>query len=148
MAKKYVIVGGVAGGASAAARLRRLDETADIVLFEKGPCISYSNCALPYALSDTVPELSSLILMTPERFRAQHRIDVRTDSEVTAILREEKKVRVRETGGRVYEESYDFLVLSPGPRRKTPPPSGSTPRPAARAPRRSSAADSSASKRR
>ena len=121
MAKKYVIVGGVAGGASAAARLRRLDETADIVLFEKGPCISYSNCALPYALSDTVPELSSLILMTPERFRAQHRIDVRTDSEVTAILREEKKVRVRETGGRVYEESYDFLVLSPGAAPNIPP---------------------------
>lgn len=121
MAKKYVIVGGVAGGASAAARLRRLDESADIVLFEKGPCISYSNCALPYALSDTVPELSSLILMTPERFRAQHRIDVRTDSEVTAILREEKKVRVRETGGRVYEESYDFLVLSPGAAPNIPP---------------------------
>ncbi len=121
MAKKYVIVGGVAGGASAAARLRRLDETADIVLFEKGPCISYSNCALPYALSDTVPELSSLILMTPERFRSQHRINVRTDSEVTAILREEKKVRVRETGGRVYEESYDFLVLSPGAAPNIPP---------------------------
>lgn len=91
MPKKILIVGGVAGGASAAARLRRLDETAEIILFEKGPHISYSSCALPYSLSDTVPDLPSLILMTPERFHAQHRIDVRTGSEVTDILRAKKK---------------------------------------------------------
>lgn len=121
MPKKILIVGGVAGGASAAARLRRLDETAEIILFEKGPHISYSSCALPYSLSDTVPDLPSLILMTPERFRAQHRIDVRTGFEVTDILRAEKKVRVRETGGRVYEESYDALILSPGAEPILPP---------------------------
>lgn len=121
MPKKILIVGGVAGGASAAARLRRLDETAEIILFEKGPHISYSSCALPYSLSDTVPDLPSLILMTPERFHAQHRIDVRTGSEVTDILRAEKKVRVRETGGRVYEESYDALILSPGAEPILPP---------------------------
>lgn len=121
MPKKILIVGGVAGGASAAARLRRLDETAEIILFEKGPHISYSSCALPYSLSDTVPDLPSLILMTPERFRAQHRIDVRTGSEVTDILRAEKKVRVRESGGCVYEESYDALILSPGAEPILPP---------------------------
>lgn len=121
MARKFVIVGGVAGGASAAARLRRLDETADIVLFEQGPHISYSSCALPYALSGAVPDLSSLLLMTPERFRAQHRIDVRTRSEVTALLREKKAVRVREASGRVYEEPYDALILSPGAAPIIPP---------------------------
>lgn len=121
MARKFVIVGGVAGGASAAARLRRLDETADIVLFEQGPHISYSSCALPYALSGAVPDLSSLLLMTPERFRTQHRIDVRTRSEVTALLREKKAVRVREASGRVYEEPYDALILSPGAAPIIPP---------------------------
>ncbi len=121
MTKKILIVGGVAGGASAAARLRRLDETAEIILFEKGPHISYSSCALPYSLSDTVPDLPSLILMTPERFRAQHRIEVRTGSEVTAIDRAAKTVRVAGPDGRAYDESYDFLVLSPGAEPILPP---------------------------
>lgn len=121
MAKKILIVGGVAGGASAAARLRRLDETAEIILFEKGPHISYSNCALPYSLSGIVTDPDSLILMTAERFWSQHRIEVRTASEVTEILRAEKKVRVHEAGGRVYEESYDALVLSPGAEPIVPP---------------------------
>lgn len=120
MAKKILIVGGVAGGASAAARLRRLDETARIVLFEKGPHISYSSCALPYSLSGTAdPE--SLFLMTPERFWAQHRIEVRTDSEVTAIDRAARSVRVAEAGGRTYDESYDYLVLCPGAEPILPP---------------------------
>lgn len=120
MAKKILIVGGVAGGASAAARLRRLDETARIVLFEKGPHISYSSCALPYSLSGTA-DPASLFLMTPERFWAQHRIEVRTDSEVTAIDRAARSVRVAEAGGRTYDESYDYLVLCPGAEPILPP---------------------------
>lgn len=120
MARKILIIGGVAGGASAAARLRRLDETAEIILLEKGPHISYSGCALPYSLPGTVSP-DSLFLMTPERFWAQHRIDVRTGSEATDILREEKKVRIRRTDGTVYEESYDFLILSPGAAPILPP---------------------------
>lgn len=120
MAKKILIVGGVAGGASAAARLRRLDETARIVLFEKGPHISYSSCALPYSLSGTA-DPASLFLMTPERFWAQHRIEVRTGSEVTAIDRADRSVRVAEAGGRTYDESYDYLVLCPGAEPILPP---------------------------
>lgn len=120
MAKKILIVGGVAGGASAAARLRRLDETARIILFEKGPHISYSSCALPYSLSGTA-DPASLFLMTPKRFWAQHRIEVRTGSEVTAIDRAARTVRVAEAGGRTYDESYDYLVLCPGAEPILPP---------------------------
>ncbi|MBP5749335.1 MAG: FAD-dependent oxidoreductase, partial [Firmicutes bacterium] len=112
---KLVVVGGVAGGASAAARLRRLDESAEIVIFERGEDVSYSNCSLPYFLGGLVETPEALVLMTPEKFRKEHNIDVRVNSEVTAIHREAKTVTVldRRTG-ESYEESYDKLVLSPG----------------------------------
>ena len=111
---KIVIVGGVAGGASAAARIRRLDEQAEIVIFERGEHVSYSNCALPYYLGGAVGERERLVLMTPQSFQSRHNIQVRTESEVTAIHREEKCVTVRTAGGREYREPYDKLILAPG----------------------------------
>lgn len=112
---KLVVVGGVAGGASVAARVRRLQENAEIIIFERGRDVSYSNCALPYYLSGAVEEEEDLVLMTPEKFRNQHNIDVRTNSEVTAIDRGAKTVTVcNRLTNEVYEESYDKLVLSPG----------------------------------
>lgn len=115
MTKRILIVGGVAGGASVAARVRRLDESADITIFEKGPHISFSNCALPYYLSRTVAESSKLLMMTPERFKKQYNIEARTEHEVLRILKDEKKVVVRNlTTNEEYEEAYDILFLSPG----------------------------------
>ena len=112
---KLVIVGGVAGGASAAARVRRLDESAEIVMFERGEDVSYSNCSLPYYLGGLVENSEALVLMTPAKFKGEHNIDVRVNSEVTAIHRETKTVTVKNTKtGETYEESYDKLVLSPG----------------------------------
>lgn len=112
---KIVVVGGVAGGASAAARARRLDAKAEIIIFEKGKHVSFSNCCLPYHLSETIEESSSLVLMTPEKFKKQHAIDVRVNSEVTAVHRDEKKVVVLDhSTNRTYEESYDKLILAPG----------------------------------
>ena len=115
MAKRVLIVGGVTGGASAAARLRRLDESAEIIIFERGPHVSYSNCSLPYYLSRVVPDSGSLLMVTPERFKKQYNIEVRTESEVTAIDRTAKTVRVkRRADDTEYEERYDTLILSPG----------------------------------
>ena len=113
MGKRILIVGGVTGGASAAARLRRLDESAEIVIFERGPHVSYSNCSLPYFLSRVVPDSGSLLMVTPERFKKQYNIEVRTENEVTSIDRAAKTIRVRH-GGTEYEERYDILILSPG----------------------------------
>ncbi len=114
MIMKYVIVGGVAGGASAAARLRRLDEQAQIIMFEKGPHVSFSNCCLPYRLSDKITSHERLVLMSPEKFKRQFDITARVDSEVIAINRAEKTVTVRQNDGKEYTESYDKLILSPG----------------------------------
>lgn len=112
---KIVVVGGVAGGASAAARVRRLDAKAQIVMLERGAHVSFSNCCLPYHLSGTIPNSEALVLMTPERFRKQHDIDARTNSEVLAIHRAEKYVEVKDLlTGRVYNEPYDKLILAPG----------------------------------
>lgn len=112
---KIVVVGGVAGGASAAARVRRLDAKAQIVMLERGEHVSFSNCCLPYHLSGTIPNSEALVLMTPERFRKQHDIDARTNSEVLAIHRAEKYVEVKDLlTGRVYNEPYDKLILAPG----------------------------------
>ena len=111
---KVLIVGGVAGGASAAARIRRLDEQAEIIIFERGEHVSYSNCALPYYLGGAVGERDRLVLMTPESFQSRHNIEVRLQSEVTAIHRAEKCVTVRTSDGREYRERYDKLILSPG----------------------------------
>ena len=115
MGKRVLVVGGVAGGASAAARVRRLDAEASITVFERGEHVSFSNCSLPYFLSRTVGDAESLVLMTPEGFKASYDIDVRTSNEVCAIDRAAKKVRVRNVlTGEEYEEAYDELVLSPG----------------------------------
>ena len=112
---KVVVVGGVAGGASAAARIRRLDEQAEIVMFERGADVSFSNCSLPYYIGGAVADREDLVMMTPESFKKRHNIDVRVKSEVVEICREKKCVRVRElASGRTYEESYDKLVLAPG----------------------------------
>lgn len=112
---KIVVVGGVAGGASAAARVRRLDAKAQIVMLERGAHVSFSNCCLPYHLSGAIPNSEALVLMTPERFRKQHDIDARTNSEVLAIHRAEKYVEVKDLlTGRVYNEPYDKLILAPG----------------------------------
>ena len=115
MAKKYLIVGGVAGGASVAAKLRRLSEEDHIIMFEKGPHVSFSNCCLPYYLSGTIEKAEDLVLMTPEKFDNQYNIDARVNSEVIAIDREKKELEVKELlTGKIYRESYDKLILSPG----------------------------------
>ena len=123
---KVVIVGGVAGGASTAARLRRLDEQAEILLFDRGGYVSYANCAFPYYIGGVVEDQEDLFLQTPESFWTRFRIQVRTNSEVIRILRRDKKVEVRDlTDGHIYEESYDKLVLSPGAEPVIPPVEGS-----------------------
>lgn len=112
---KLVVVGGVAGGASAAARVRRLDEKANIKIFERGDQVSYSNCSLPYYLGEVVEDPDALVMMTPASFKAKHDIDVYVNHEVVAIDRAAKKVTVRNTlSGETFEETYDKLVLSPG----------------------------------
>ena len=112
---KYVIIGGVAGGATTAARLRRLDEHCEIVMFEKGEHISYANCGLPYYIGDKITEKKALLLQTPVSFGNRYDVDVRVRSEVTAIHPEQKTVSVRNLmNNKEYEESYDKLILSPG----------------------------------
>ncbi|MHB0857428.1 MAG: FAD-dependent oxidoreductase [Anaerolineae bacterium] len=111
----YVIVGGVAGGATAAARLRRLDETADIVLLERGKYVSFANCGLPYHIGGTIPARDSLLVSTPEKLRAEFQIDVRPLSEAVRIDRQAKEVHVRPVdGGDAYRLAYDKLILAPG----------------------------------
>ncbi len=115
MGKKIVIVGGVAGGASVAARARRLDEKAEIIMFEKGPHVSFSNCSLPYHLSGIVENSKKLVLSSPEDFKKKYNIEARTFSEVIRINRKEKTITVKDLiKNQTYEESYDKLVLSPG----------------------------------
>lgn len=112
---KFVIVGGVAGGASAAARARRLSEEAEIVIFERGPDVSFANCGLPYHIGGVIASRDKLLVTSPDRLRERFRLIVRTRSEVEAINRAAKTVRVRDlTSGRVYDESYDKLLLAPG----------------------------------
>lgn len=118
---KYVIVGGVAGGATAAARIRRNTEDAEIILFEKGEYISYANCGLPYYIGGVIAEREKLFVQTPQAFGKRFRIDVRVQSEVVAIHPAEKKVDVRTADGRIYSESYDKLLLSPGASPVRPP---------------------------
>ena len=118
---KHLIVGGVAGGATAAARIRRIAENDEIILFEKGEYISYANCGLPYYIGGTIADRSKLFVQTPEAFGRRFDIDVRTRSEVLSIHTEEKKVTVKAPDGSVYEESYDKLLLSPGASPVKPP---------------------------
>lgn len=113
--KKILIVGGVAGGATAAARLRRYNEDDQIIIFEKGPHLSFSNCSLPYYLSGMVEELNSVVLSSPEKFMSQYKIDARINSEVMSIDRIKKEISVKDyISGKIYTETYDKLILSPG----------------------------------
>jgi NADPH-dependent 2,4-dienoyl-CoA reductase/sulfur reductase-like enzyme/rhodanese-related sulfurtransferase len=119
---KLVIIGGVAGGATAAARARRLDEHAEIVLFERGEFISFANCGLPYYVGGVIKERSSLLVTTSAAFTTRYRIDIRTMSEVRAIDRENKAVLVKNLlTGEEYKEPYDKLILSPGAEPIKPP---------------------------
>lgn len=112
---KILIVGGVAGGASVATKLRRNSEEDKIIMFEKGPHVSFSNCALPYHLSGEIDTAEKLVLMSPEKFMAQYNIEARVNSEVLLIDRENKEIEVKDlTSGEVYKETYDKLILSPG----------------------------------
>lgn len=115
MAKRILIIGGVAGGASAAARLRRLDETAEIIMFERGDYISFANCGLPYYIGGAIKNRDDLLLQTPESFKRRFNVDVRVKSEVVKINRQKKTVDIIELpAGRKYSERYDRLILSPG----------------------------------
>ena len=115
MSKKILVVGGVAGGASAAARARRLDESAEIIMFERGPHVSFSNCSLPYHLSGTVENSDDLVMISPQEFKDKYKIDARTHNEVINIKRDQNKVVVRDLEKEEkYEEDYDKLILSPG----------------------------------
>lgn len=121
---KVVIVGGVAGGASAAARLRRLDESAEIIMFERGEYISFANCGLPYYIGGEITMKSALTLQTPQSFNARFNVDVRVNSEVTSIDPKAKTVTVRSKDRGEYTESYDKLILSPGAAPIRPPMEG------------------------
>ena len=112
--EKYIIIGGVAGGATTAARIRRTNEDVEIVLFEKGDYISYANCGLPYYIGGVISEREKLFLQTPESFGSRFNIDVRVQSEVISIDRNNKEVVVRSKSGEEYKEKYDKLLLSPG----------------------------------
>jgi NADPH-dependent 2,4-dienoyl-CoA reductase/sulfur reductase-like enzyme/peroxiredoxin family protein/rhodanese-related sulfurtransferase/TusA-related sulfurtransferase len=120
MSKKVLIVGGVAGGASAAARLRRLDEKAEIILFERGEYISFANCGLPYYIGGTIKERNNLLVSTPKDMKDKFNVDVRTNSEVTKVNSDKKELIIND-GEKTYTENYDYLILSPGAKPITPP---------------------------
>ena len=125
MSKKTLIIGGVAGGASAAARARRLDETAEIIILERGPHISFANCGLPYHISGEIELREALLLQTPESFKRRFNVDVRVQNEVLAINKEEKFIHIQNTlTNEQYTETYDVLILSPGASPFIPPISG------------------------
>ena len=120
-APRYIIIGGVAGGATAAARIRRLTEKAEIILIEKGAYISYANCGLPYYIGGVIADRDRLFVQTPESFGRRFNIDVRTMSEVIAIDPSSRQVTVRTADGSQYVEPYDKLLLSPGASPVVPP---------------------------
>jgi len=120
--RRVLIVGGVAGGASCAARLRRLDETAEIVVFDRGPYVSFANCGLPYYVGDVIVDERELLVASPELFRERFAIEVHTDTDVTAIDREARTIAVRDVrSGATRRERYDALVLAPGAAPIRPP---------------------------
>ena len=122
MSKKTVIIGGIAGGATAATRLRRRDESMEIVILEKGEYISYANCGLPYYIGDVIKSRDALLIQTPKAIKDKFDIDVRVSNEVTAIMPKEKKVKVKNlVTGQEYEESYDYLILATGSSPLKPP---------------------------
>lgn len=118
---KVIIIGGVAGGATTAARIRRVDEAAEIILMEKGKYISYANCGLPYYIGGVIEEREKLFVQTPEAFSTRFRVDVRTENEVIFIDRKKKTVTVRQSSEDTYEESYDKLLISTGASPVRPP---------------------------
>ena len=119
---KLLIVGGVAGGASAAARARRVNEEAEIILFEKGDYVSFANCGLPYHIGKTIPDRDSLLVMTPEKLKGRANIDVRIKNEVLEINKEKKEVQVKDIlNDKIYTETYDKLIISPGSTPVRPP---------------------------
>jgi len=120
VAKKVLIVGGVAGGAGVAARLRRMDEDAQIIMFERGEYISFANCGLPYYISGVINERDKLLVQTKEAMAERFNVDIRVNNEVTRILRDSKEVEVA-SGDKTYRESYDYLILSPGAAPVIPP---------------------------
>lgn len=121
-AKKTIVIGGVAGGASCAARLRRLDENHEIIMVERGPYISFANCGLPYHISGTIEKRSSLMVTTVDDFQHKFKVDTRVFTEAIAIDRSKKTVKLKNLKtNEVYEESYDYLVLSPGAEPILPP---------------------------
>ena len=120
--KKILIVGGVAGGATVAARLRRLDETSNIIMFERGEYISFANCGLPYYIGQVITERDALLVQTVEGMSKRFNLDIRNFSEVTAIDPDKKEVTVKNVQtGQEYKESYDELILSPGANPVKPP---------------------------
>jgi NADPH-dependent 2,4-dienoyl-CoA reductase/sulfur reductase-like enzyme/rhodanese-related sulfurtransferase len=122
LSRKVLIVGGVAGGATAAARLRRLDEEARIIMYEKGDYISFANCGLPYHIGDVIRDKEKLTLQTPESFSQRYNVDVRIKSEVIGINRQDRTVTVKNhLSGEIYQEAYDVLILSPGAEPVVPP---------------------------
>ncbi|MBW2623640.1 MAG: FAD-dependent oxidoreductase, partial [Deltaproteobacteria bacterium] len=122
MAAKLLIIGGVAGGATAAARARRLNEEAEIILFERGEFISFANCGLPYYIGETIKKRNDLLVTTVEFFSRRYNIDIRIFSEVVSIDRIKKEVEVRDhKKGETYRESYDKIILSPGAEPVRPP---------------------------
>ncbi len=119
---RIVIVGGVAGGASAATRARRMNEQAKIILYEKDEHVSFANCGLPYHIGEEIPDRESLLVATPEFLRKRFRLDVRVREEVVAIDRGQKTVSVRrQDSGEVYQQPYDKLILAPGASPIVPP---------------------------
>jgi len=122
MSKKVLVVGGVAGGASAAARLRRLEENTEITIFERGPYVSFANCGLPYHIGGTIKDRDDLLLVMPKMFKYRFNIDVRIQNEVIKINREKKQIEVKDLNTHNnYIESYDKLILSPGAEPTKPP---------------------------
>ena len=111
---KHLIIGGVAGGATAAARIRRLDESAEIILVEKGKYISYANCGLPYYIGGAITDRQRLFVQTPESFGRRFNVDVKVENEAVAIDPVGKVVTIRRADGSAYTETYDKLLLSPG----------------------------------
>ena len=119
--KKVLIIGGVAGGASTATRLRRLNEDLEIILFEKGQHVSFANCGLPYHIGGVIENRESLLVQTPESLKERFNLDVRVNSEVISVNSQEKSVMVKIKNGEEYKESFDYLVLAPGAKPLVPP---------------------------
>ena len=119
--KKVLIVGGVAGGASAATRLRRLDENLEIIIFEKGEYVSFANCGLPYHIGNIIENRDSLLFQTPGKLKNRFNLDVRINSEVISIDSNNKIAKIRKNTGEEYEENFDYMVLAPGAKPMLPP---------------------------